>query len=190
MKLSPETKHILIIGGALVLAVVLGIVVYKKYEANSQASAAANDQSEQDQLAYIESLMEGGAGYDDFGDTGAGSVTLPGAPASSMSLADELQQIESAFGFGPTTASTTGSSGGSSGGSSTSGSSEDAGAQAAQNTHNLGSGAQPGQPRAGAIEDGEFDFNPVNTAGPIVGGSSIYSILNDEPVAHEGSYVA
>ena len=155
------------IGGALVLAVVLGIVVYKKYEANSQATQAVNDQGTQDELAYLETLMGSGGEYGNYyGDTsGESAITLPATPASSMSLADELQQIESAFGFG-TRPSGSGSS------SSTSGSSSDAGAAAAQTTHNLGSGTtNPSTPRAGVIVSG------------------VYS-LSDEPVAKEGSYVA
>lgn len=180
MKLSPETKHILMIGGALVLAVVLGIVVYKKYEANSQATQAANDQGTQDELAYLETLMGSGGDYGNYyGDTsGESAITLPATPASSMSLADELQQIESAFGFG------TMSNGSSTGSTSSNASSSNAGAAAAQNTHNLGSGTtNPSTPRAAAVSG----FSGGYQGSPVISG--VYS-LDDEPVAKEGSYVA
>lgn len=178
MRISPETKHVLIIGGALIAAVVLGIIVYKKFEANSQASQAANDQSEQDQLAYLESMgLEGGYGYgstyDEFGDTtGTSAITLPTSPTSD-SLAQEIQGIESAFGLGTTSS-----------GSTTTGSS-DAGSAAATTTHSLGSGSAPGQPRAAAVSAGTFQYG--DTSGPI--SSGVYS-LDDEPVGREGSYVA
>lgn len=104
--MTPETKHTLILGGGLIAAVVLGIIVYKKYEANSQAGQAASDQASQDELAYIESLSLGGA-YSAYGmGTGGTSLTIPSAPAG-QSLADEITQLEQAFGLASTPAAST-----------------------------------------------------------------------------------
>lgn len=97
--MTPETKRSLILGGGLILAVVLGIVVYKKYEANSQASQASSDQATQDELAYIESLSLSGGGYSDYGGGAGSAITIPSPPAT-QSLAQELAQIEQTFGFG------------------------------------------------------------------------------------------
>lgn len=145
MKLSPETKHTLMIGGALILAVVLGIIVYKKFEANSQASqaatSAANDQADQDTLAYLESLALGGGDYSSYEGSGGSSITIPSAPAST-SLAQELSSIEQAFGYGTTSTPTAPSSGSSSSGSSSSGSSSGTKSTPVA-THRITAAAQP-----------------------------------------------
>lgn len=126
MKLTEQTKHYLIVGGGLILAVIVAIVVYKKYQVSSQASQAAADQANSDDLAYLEASSMDNA-YGDGGlaaDTAASSIALPSASSSSESLAQELQQIEELFGYGNSTSSTgSGSTGGSGSGSSGSGSS-------------------------------------------------------------------
>jgi hypothetical protein len=162
VKLSPETKHSLIIGGGLILAVVLGIIVYKKYEANSQAGQAASDQASQDELAYIESMALSGGAYGDY-SSGGSSITIPSAPAT-QSLASEVASLEQAFGLGSTaTPATSGS-----GNSSSSSSSAPAPAKPTP---------QPPLRQAPAtqyVSAGKFSLNDVL----------------DEPVAAEGSYVA
>lgn len=101
--MTPETKKYLLLGGGLIAATVIGIVVYKKYEVDSQASKAANDQSTQDQLAYIESMAMSGPYAQDGGGVSS-AVTLPSPPAM-PSLVDQLSQIEHAFGLAPPAAS-------------------------------------------------------------------------------------
>lgn len=174
--MSPETKKHLILGGGLIVAVVLGIIVYKKFQANSQTSQAANDQASQDELAYIESMALDGGGYSDYSSGAAGSsVTIPSAPAT-QSLADEINSIEQAVGFGAGTASG-GTAGTSSSGSSSSGA----------------SGATPTAPlrktsSSNAILDGTFSEPSPEYV--LAGGTpDVWEALN-EPVGSEGSHLA
>ena len=105
--MTAETKKHLMYGGALIVSVVLGIIVYKRYEAGAQSSQAASDQANSDELAYIESL----ALQNPYGSSAASgsSIVLPTAPAQS-SIADELASLEQAFGLAPQTPSGGGSS--------------------------------------------------------------------------------
>jgi hypothetical protein len=97
--MTEQTKKYLIIGGGFVLAIVVGIIVYKKYEAGSTASQAAADQSSQDELAYLEAQSMQNA-YAGFSGGGGISVASPTSPTGT-SLAQEIQAIEQAFGYGP-----------------------------------------------------------------------------------------
>ena len=105
--MTAETKKHLLYGGALIVAVVLGIIVYKRYEAGAQSSQAASDQANSDELAYIESL----ALQNPYGSSAASgsSIALPTAPAQS-SIADELASLEQAFGLSPATPASSGGS--------------------------------------------------------------------------------
>lgn len=94
--MTAQTKHYLIVGGALLAAVVLGIVVYKRYQAGASTSQAASDQSNQDALAFLEANAQNSP-YGSGALTGT-SVSLP-APQQSQSLADEIASIEKLFGF-------------------------------------------------------------------------------------------
>lgn len=176
MKLSPETKHSLIIGGGLVLAVVLGIIVFKKYEANSQADQAASDQQTQDALDYLESMdLSGGYGAL-MGSSGGSSLSIPTAPAS-QSLAQEISSLESAFGFGSPSSSA--------GSSPTSGSS---GSTAAAPS---APAPQPKAPlRQAPASDAVLGFGGGYNGDPVL--ARKFDLWNhlDEPVAPEGSYVA
>lgn len=124
--MTDKTKHYLILGGGLVVAVSVAIVVYKKYQANSSASQAAAEQQSNDELAYLEaSSLDSPYGYDD-SDSGD-SIALPSSD-SSDSLAQELESIECLFGEGTdcgssSSSSSSGSGSGSGSGSSSSGSS-------------------------------------------------------------------
>lgn len=113
--MTEQTKHYLIIGGGLVVAVAVAIVVYKKYEANSGADQAAADQQNQDALAFLEA-----SSLDDpYAVGGAGGSTISLAPAgTSESLAQEITDLESAFGLTPPAAPGGSSSSSGSGGSS------------------------------------------------------------------------
>lgn len=162
--MTPETKHALILGGGLIVAVVLGIIVYKKYEASSQADQAASDQASQDTLAYIESMALGGA-YPAFGGgAGGSSLTLPSPPAT-QSLADEITQLEQAFGFAAP-ASTSPAAPASSGSSSDSGSTS----RPIDRRVVSGSGS-PNEPHPGYVL------------------ADLHRTL-EEPVGAEGSYIA
>lgn len=100
--MKEETKKYLIIGGGLVIAIAVGIIVYKKYEASAGASQAAADQSTQDELAYLEaqSMDNAYAGFG--GGGGVGSIGVASPPSvSGMTFAQEIASIEQAFGFGP-----------------------------------------------------------------------------------------
>jgi hypothetical protein len=163
VKLSPETKHSLIIGGGLILAVVLGIIVYKKYEANSQAGQAASDQASQDELAYLESMALSGGAYGDYSGGGS-SITIPSAPAT-QSLASEVASLEQAFGLGSTAAPST---------PATSGSSSSGSSSSSAPTKPVPQPPLRQAPAAQYVSAGKFNFNDVL----------------DEPVAAEGSYVA
>lgn len=175
MKLSPETKHSLIIGGGLVLAVVLGIIVFKKYEANSQADQAASDQQTQDALDYLESMdLSGGYGAL-MGSSGGSSLSIPTAPAN-QSLAQEISALESAFGFGSPSSST--------GSSSASPSSASTVAPSAP-------APQPKAPlRQAPASDAVLGFGGGYNGDPVL--ARKFDLWNhlDEPVAPEGSYVA
>lgn len=101
--MKEETKKYLIIGGGLIVAVAVGIIVYKKYEAGAGASQAAADQSTQDELAYLEAQSMDNA-YAGFGGGGGGVGSIGIAsppPVSGMTFAQEIASIEQAFGFGP-----------------------------------------------------------------------------------------
>jgi hypothetical protein len=107
--LSPEAKKHLLIGGGLLAVVVIGIVVYKNFQVSSQASGAASNQATQDQLAYLETMMDnpyatGG------GESVSDTTTAPTAPAL-PSITDEISQIEQAFGLAPASTASTTSSG-------------------------------------------------------------------------------
>lgn len=167
MRLSPETKHSLIVGGALIAAVVAGIIVFRKYQANSAAAQAQSDQSNADDLAYIESLALGGGYAVGGGGGGSSAITIPSAPAT-QSLADELASIEQAFGFGSTSSSTSG------GGSSSSSTSHPGTPQPV--------GPQPVRSRIAPPP-------PPPSSDLAAYQPPIYSVI-DDPVAAEGSHVA
>lgn len=97
--MTSQTKHYLIVGGGLVLAVALAVILYKRYAANSSASQAATDQSNQDALAYLEASSVNSP----YGYAGGGSgSTISLAPAGTQqTLAQEIAGIEQEFGFGP-----------------------------------------------------------------------------------------
>lgn len=176
--MTAETRKHLIYGGGLILAVVVGVVFYKKYQVNSQASSAANDQAMQDQLDYIESLSLQSP-YSSYGSStsAAAAPTPPALP----SITDEITQLDQLFGVTPTSAS--GSSGSASGSSGTR-----AGEQAARTTHNLGSGAPAGQPRAADVLAGGFD---TYHGGPVLANRFRWSSYDEPPVMqHEGLAVA
>lgn len=156
--MTQETKHSLIVGGGLILAVVLGIIVYKKYEANSQTSQAASDQASQDELAYIESMSMQGA-YAGYG--GGSALTIPSPPAT-QSLADQISSLEQAFGFAP--AATSGSSSSGSAASSTSSTKPIV-------SHPVSGGSPAGMPQAEHILAGKYNYleeEPVAAEGSYV----------------------
>ena len=169
--MTAETRKHLIYGGGLILAVVVGVVFYKKYQVNSQASSAASDQAMQDQLDYIESLSLQSP-YSSYGSStsAAAAPTPPALP----SITDEIAQLDQLFGVTP--AGATGSSGTS------------AGQQAATTTHNLGSGASAGQPRAADVLAGGFD---KYHGGPVLANRFRWNSYDEPPVMqHEGIAVA
>lgn len=101
--MTQQTKHYLIIGGGLVLAVALAVILYKRYQASSTASQAATDQSNQDALAYLEASSVNSP----YGYAGGGGSTISLAPAGTQqTLAQQVAAIEQAFGFGPPSSST------------------------------------------------------------------------------------
>lgn len=105
--MTSQTKHYLIIGGALVVAVVIGIVLYKRYAVSASASQATQDQSNQDALAFLEAnAMNSPYGG---GGVATGGVSFPSA-APQQSLADEIASIEQAFGFAAPASTSTGAS--------------------------------------------------------------------------------
>jgi hypothetical protein len=97
--MEKETKKYLIIGTALVVSIGIAVVIWKKYQTSNTASSAASDQSNQDELALLESSLEANAYA---GQAGAASyspaVVGTGTPTS---LADEITALETALGFGP-----------------------------------------------------------------------------------------
>lgn len=99
--MEKETKKYLIIGTALVVSIGIGVVIWKKYQTSSTASTAASDQSNQDELALLESSLEANAYA---GQAGAASYS-PAVVGTSTptSLADEVTALETALGFGPST---------------------------------------------------------------------------------------
>lgn len=102
--MTEQTKKYLIVGGGLVLAVIVGIIVYKKYEAGANASQAAADQSTQDELAYLEAQGANNAYGGGFSGVGSIGVASPSS-AGGTTLAEEIQSIEQAFGFGTSASS-------------------------------------------------------------------------------------
>lgn len=96
--MTHETKKYLILGGGLIAAVVLGIIVYKKFQVSSQADQAASNQANQDELEYLAAEDAYGSPYASGGGTSTDSITLPSEP-SLPSITDELTAIEQAFGL-------------------------------------------------------------------------------------------
>ena len=101
--MSPETKKHLYLGGGLIAAIVVGIIAYKKIQVNSQASSAAGNQANQDQLAYLESMISNPYAQASVGTVD--NVGLPAAPAT-PSITDQLAAIEQAFGLAPAVSTT------------------------------------------------------------------------------------
>jgi hypothetical protein len=101
--MEKETKKYLIIGTALVVSIGIGVVIWKKYQTSSDSNDAANsaaaNQSNQDELALLESSLEANAYA---GQAGAQSyspaVIGTGTPET---LAQEVTSLEAALGFGP-----------------------------------------------------------------------------------------
>lgn len=106
--MTSQTKHYLIVGGALIVAVVVGIVLYKHYAASAGASQATQDQSNQDALALLEANAMNSP-YQSYGSSAAGGVSLP-SPAPQQSLADQIASLEQAFGFASPVSTPTGAS--------------------------------------------------------------------------------
>lgn len=100
--MTEKTKHVLIVGGGLILTVAVAIVVYKNYQASSSASQAAADQQNDDALAYLEaSSVDDPYAYE---AAGGASISVPastGTTGAAQSIADELSSIEQAFGLAP-----------------------------------------------------------------------------------------
>jgi hypothetical protein len=96
--MTQETKDRIITGGFIVLAVVVAIVLWKRYQANVSSSSGADAQNQADELQYLEAsaLANSYAGY------AGGSATVTAAPPPSVtSLASEIAGIEAAFGLTP-----------------------------------------------------------------------------------------
>lgn len=99
--MTPETKHYLFIGGGLILATIIGIIVYKRYEAGASASQAASDQQNADELALLEATATDNP-YASFTSGAAGGSTISlGSAGPQQSLAEQLGSLEQLFGFGP-----------------------------------------------------------------------------------------
>lgn len=99
--MEKETKKYLIIGTALVVSIGIGVVIWKKFQSSNSATAAAADQSNQDELALLSASLESNAYAGQAGATSySPSVVGTSTPKS---LADEVLALESALGFGPPT---------------------------------------------------------------------------------------
>jgi hypothetical protein len=121
--MSPETKKYLIYGTFIVVAAGVGVFVWKKYQDSSSASSAAEDQSNQDELALLSSALESNA-YAGSGSGGDFTSTVA-TGTTSQTLAQEILALEQALGIPVPTITQTPASptSGSTGGSGTSGSS-------------------------------------------------------------------
>lgn len=100
--MEKETKRYLIIGTTIVVTVGIGVVLWKKYQTSSSASAAASDQSNQDELSLLAASLESNAYASATGGGASYSPQMVGIGAP-QSLADEVLSLEQALGFAPTT---------------------------------------------------------------------------------------
>jgi hypothetical protein len=162
--MTEETKKHLIFGGALIVATIAGIILYKKFQVSSQANQAANDQATQDELDYLETMVGAGGAYASAGGV-SDTITAPTAPAL-PSIGDELQQLEQAFGFAPLSGSSGTSSGTGSG----------------TNSPVTAVGPAP-VVRPPAVQSNALEYNPADTYASI--------LSEEEPqLAEEGIRVA
>lgn len=96
--MEKETKKYLIIGTTLVVTVGIAVVLWKKYQTQSAAGAAAADQSNQDELSLLAASLESNAYAS---QTSSYSPAVVGA-STPKSLADEVLALEQALGIAPT----------------------------------------------------------------------------------------
>ena len=100
--MSPDVKKYAVIGGAVVVAVVVGVIAYKHFENTGAASQGAAAQSQQDTLAYEQEMLAAGSGQT-FSGSGAPQMTV-GSESSGQTLAQEITSLESIFNPQPTAA--------------------------------------------------------------------------------------
>jgi len=103
--MTESTKNTLIMGGFIVAAVAIGIVLWRRYQANASVAGQAAAQQSADELQYLEASALANA-YSTGGYAGP-TVASPSAPPSTTSLAQELAGIEAAFGITPPTTTAT-----------------------------------------------------------------------------------
>jgi hypothetical protein len=101
MKISPETKKYLYIGGSIIVAVGVGIYAYRKYQSNTSASEAAANQESQDEQS-LDELVSAGYGA---GDTSIGEVSAS-PPGINDNFAQEVTSILQAAGLDQVNAAT------------------------------------------------------------------------------------
>ena len=98
--MEKETKKLLVIGGAIVLAVGIGVILWKKYQSSSVATEAAQTQSSQDELELVAASLANNAYA---GQSGGAQPFTPAVTGGHIpqSLADEILAIEKALGLLP-----------------------------------------------------------------------------------------
>src|SRR5579859_3390111 len=102
--MEKETKKYLIIGTTIVVTVGVGVLLWRKYQTQSASTAAATDQSNQDELSLLAASLESNAYASTTGGSSGFSPQAVGA-GTPKSLADEVLALEQALGFAPTTPS-------------------------------------------------------------------------------------
>jgi hypothetical protein len=104
--MEKETKKYLLIGGALIISVSIGVLLWKKYQSSSSSSQAATDQSNQDELALEAAALANNAYAGQAGGAQPFSVATVGG-AVPQTLAQEITAIEEALGIAPPATGTT-----------------------------------------------------------------------------------
>lgn len=99
MTISPEVKKYSIVGGALVLAVIGGIFVYRRYQNNAASATGAADQANQDTLAYEEEQLaaQSSGGYGSYAGSSFAPQTTFSSGSSPQTLAEEISSLENIF---------------------------------------------------------------------------------------------
>lgn len=123
--MTPETKKNLTIGASIVLAVTIGVFLYRRYQTNTSQGQSDEAQAEEDELEFLAEQAAGGE--EDYESAGGTTFSLPTSTTGTDTLGSEITGLLQSLGISTPSSTSTGSSssssgsGGSSGGTASSG---------------------------------------------------------------------